>query len=180
MAGSTAIHLIPESRGPSRVLTQADREGGEVYQNAVQVDDAAGIVLYSSWGQTSSAGARIAIASLSTGETTILDVLGTHPLLGLPFDVATRRAAGEPRQLVNDVMVNSTSGLARAALSPTGTLFYQSGGQVSQVVLAGARGAGRTLLDQAKEYGFRASPRMPADWPSPRRSPAAGTSGSTT
>ncbi|MEZ4588224.1 MAG: hypothetical protein R2909_17740 [Gemmatimonadales bacterium] len=61
---------------------------------------------------------------------------------------------------MNDVLVNSTSGLARAALSETGTLFYQSGTQVSEVLLVGARGDTRALLDGVKEFGF---PRLSPD-----------------
>ncbi|MEZ4588223.1 MAG: hypothetical protein R2909_17735 [Gemmatimonadales bacterium] len=68
VSGNTAIHLIPEAGGPSRVLSQVDREAGEVYQDAVQVVDDAGIVLYSSWGPSSSAGARARDRVASTGE----------------------------------------------------------------------------------------------------------------
>ncbi len=177
VAGSSGIHLIPETGGPSRELTRADPERGEVLQNAVQAVDEAGIVALlqlGSWQQRRVRGSRSPRCRLV--ETTILDVLGTHPLgivdgtlvyvtiggalMGLPFDVAHRRATGEPIQLANDLLVNSTSGLARAALSHTGTLFYQSGTLVSDVVLVGARGDSRTLLEGAKEYAF---PRLSPD-----------------
>ena len=176
VSGNTALYLVPETGGEPRVLTRADGARDELFQDAPVVVDAAGIVLYSSWGSAGMAGARIAVASLAGGETTILDVLGTHPLglvdgqlvyvtaggalMAVPFDAAKRRTTGDPVQLASDLSVNSSSGLARAALSATGTLFYQSGSQVSQVVLAGVRGGVRALLAEAQEYGF---PRLSPD-----------------
>ncbi len=176
VSGNTALYLVPETGGEPRVLTRADSSRDELFQDAPAVVDAAGIVLYSSWGPAGIAGARIAVAPLAGGETTILDLLGTHPLgivdgnlvyvtaggalMAVPFDVAKRRTTGEPVQLASDLSVNSTSGLARAALSATGTLFYQSGSQVSRVVLAGVHGDIRALLDEPEEYGF---PRLSPD-----------------
>ncbi len=134
------------------------------------------IVLYSSWTSAAMSSASIAIASMETGETKVLDVRGVQPLgivegtlvyvttagtvMGVPIDVGKRRVVGTPLQLVTDVSINPTSGLARAALSRTGTLFYQSGTQLSQVVIAKTDGTTRTLLGENREYGF---PRLSPD-----------------
>jgi Tol biopolymer transport system component len=133
-------------------------------------------VLYSSWRASSIASASIAIASLATGEATVLDVRGAYPLrildgvlvyvtsagvmMGVPVDVANRRVTGTPVQLQSDVSVNNGSGLASAALSRNGTLFFQNGTQLSRVVVAGPGGSRRALLDEPGEYAF---PRLSPD-----------------
>ena len=67
---------------------------------------------------------------------------------------------GPPVQLIDDVSINFGTGLARASLSPTGTLFYQSGSQLSRVVVAGAAGEARPLLEDRGDYAF---PRLSPD-----------------
>jgi len=170
------LYLIPEAGGPPRELTRADRARGVTYQTAAVVVDDEGIVLYSSWRSALMTSSSIAIASMETGETTVLDVQGVQPLgivegalvyvtaagtvMGVPIDIGKRRVLGTPVQLVTDVSVNPTTGLARAALSRTGTLFYQSGTQLSQVVIAAADGTARSVLDERREYAF---PRLSPD-----------------
>jgi eukaryotic-like serine/threonine-protein kinase len=174
VSGNTALYVIPEAGGqPSRFGTN-DIEG-ELYRDAPLVLDEYGIVLFSSWPSVSVAGASIAIASLATGEAQVLDVRGAHPLgilddiliyvtstgviMGVPIDVAARRVVGAAVQLQSDVSLNNSTGLASAALSRTGTLFFQSGTQLSRVVIAGTDGSRRMLLDEPREYGFpRLSP----------------------
>jgi Tol biopolymer transport system component len=121
------------------------------------------------------ASARIAIASLATGAATVLDVRGIQPLgvvdgtlvyvtsagtiMGVPIDIGRRRVLGPPVQLVDNVVLNNSTGLARATVSPR-TLFYQSGSQVSQVVIVGPGGSKRTLLGDWRDYAF---PRLSPD-----------------
>jgi serine/threonine-protein kinase len=62
-------------------------------------------------------------------------------------------------QLVDNVAFNVGTGLARAAMSPR-TLFYQSGSQLSQVVVAGPGGPSRLLLADRRDYAF---PRLSPD-----------------
>jgi Tol biopolymer transport system component len=62
-------------------------------------------------------------------------------------------------QLVENVAINNSTGLARAALS-RGTLFYQRGSPLSQVVLVGPGGTTRTLLGDRRDYAF---PRLSPD-----------------
>jgi serine/threonine-protein kinase len=175
VSGNTALYVIPESGGqPTRFGTNAI--AGELYRDAPLVLDEHGIVLYSSWPSVSVAGASIAIASLETGEAQVLDVRGAQPLgivdgvlvyvtgtgviMGAPIDVSGRRVTGPAVQLQSDVSVNNSTGLASAALSSGGTLFFQSGTQLSRVVIAGAGGNRTVLLDEPREYGF---PRLSPD-----------------
>ena len=112
--------------------------------------------IYSSWPGSSPGSASIAIAPLGPGKATVLDLKGVTPLgvvdgtlvyvtaagvmMGAPIDVAKRRLLGPPVQLIDNVSINLGTGLARASLSSTGTLFYQSGSQLSRIVVAGATG----------------------------------------
>ena len=176
VSGNVGLYVFPETGGSPRELVKSNSAKGILYQgNPVVVDDER-IVLYSSWTSAAMTSASIAIASMETGETTVLGVRGVQPLgivegtlvyvttagtvMGVPIDVGKRRVVGTPLQLVTDVSINPTSGLARAALSRTGTLFYQSGTQLSQVVIAKTDGTTRTLLGENREYGF---PRLSPD-----------------
>src|SRR5262249_48343127 len=159
-----------ESGGALRSLGGPDRPADEVYRDAPLVDDATGSVIYSSWPASSPASARIAITPLATGRTTVLDLKGTDPiglvdgtlvyvtnagvLMGVRIDVAKRRLLGAPVQLVDNASLNLGTGMARAGLAPSGTLFYQSGTGLSRVVVAGAEGKTRVLLDDPRDYAF--------------------------
>jgi serine/threonine-protein kinase len=125
-------------------------------------------MLYVSWPPGGVAGARLAVASLATGESTVLDVAGSYPLgvadgqlfyvsgegtvSAVPFDVRARRVTGAPRALLAGVDVNAGVGAARAALATSGTLAYLAGapegaGRNTQLVEIGPDGAAtRTLL----------------------------------
>ncbi len=174
VSGNTALYLIPEAGGAARPLGDRGQVKGELYRDAPLVVDAQGVVVYSSWTTSSLTGARLAIASLATGEATVLDLRGIQPLglvdenllyvtsagaiMGVPIDLARRRVLGPPVQLIDNVVLNNSTGLARAALSRN-TLFYQSGSQVSQVVLVGPGGEQRTVLGDRRDYSFpRVSP----------------------
>ncbi len=175
VSGNTALFVIPESGGKARELGRNSTADGELYRDAPLVVDAEESVVYSSWGGSSMASARIAIASLATGEATVFDLSGIQPLgivdgtlvyvtaagviMGVPIDVAERRLLGPPVQLVDNVTINASTGLAQAALSRR-TLFYQSGSLLSQVVAVGRGGATRTLLGDRRDYGF---PRLSPD-----------------
>jgi serine/threonine-protein kinase len=176
VSDNTDLLAIPESGGPGRMLGTAERPADELYRDTPLVDDETRSVIYSSWSSSSPASGRIAIMPLGDGRTTVLDLKGIAPLavvdgtlvyattagvmMGVPIDVAKRRLLGPPVQLNDNVSVNVGTGQARAAIARTGTLFYQSGTDVSRVVVAGAGGIARVLLDDRRDYSF---PRLSPD-----------------
>ena len=176
VSGNTALYAVPEGGGPARLLGDTTHVEGEQYRDGPLVVDQAGVVIYSSWPGSSPGSARMAIAPLGPGTTTVLDIKGVTPLglmdgtlvyvtaagvvMAVPIDVARRRLLGPPVQLIDNVSLNFGTGLARASLSPTGTLFYQSGTLLSRVVVAAAGEKDRPLLDEPRDYSF---PRLSPD-----------------
>ncbi|MEO8564165.1 MAG: protein kinase [bacterium] len=169
-SGNLALYAIPETGGTVRELSKAEKSKGEVFQDAPIVVDDAKVVLYASWPSSSPASAKIAIASLESGEVTVLNLVGLTPLgvidgmlfyvtasgaiMAVPIDVARRRVEGTPVQVATDVSINATTGLARAALSATGTLFFASGTLESQAVLADMHGSATIVLGAPRAYAF--------------------------
>jgi serine/threonine-protein kinase len=176
VSDNTNLIAIPESGGRGRMLGTVGRAADELYRDTPLVDDETGSVIYSSWPSSSPTSARIAIMPLGDGRTTVLDLKGLAPLgivdgtlvyvtaagvmMGVPIDVAKRRLLGPPVQLTDNVSLNLGTGQSRAALARTGTLFYQSGTDLSRVVVAGAGGIARVLLDDRRDYSF---PRLSPD-----------------
>jgi Tol biopolymer transport system component len=176
VSGNTALYAMPEAGGPARLLSDSSHAAGEQYRDGPLVLDEARSIIYSSWSGSSPGSAKIAIAPLGPGKATVLDVPGVTALgvldgtlvyinasgimMGVPIDVAKRRLLGAPVQLIDNISLNFGTGLARASLSSTGTLFYQSGSQLSRVVEAGAAGVSRVLLDEPRDYAF---PRLSPD-----------------
>jgi eukaryotic-like serine/threonine-protein kinase len=174
VSSNTALYAIPEAGGPARVFTGDARRSRYLYEDSPMVWDDAKCVIYASWTGSSPATARIAIVPMGGGESTILDLKGIMPLsvidgtlvyvtangamMGAPIDVAKRRLLGPPVQLIDHISLNAGTGLAFAALSRTGTLIYQSGTQLSRLVVVGKDVAARSLLDDG-DYSFpRVSP----------------------
>jgi serine/threonine-protein kinase len=176
VSGNLATYAIPEAGGKPREILKPDRAGGELYHLSPAVANDEGDVLYVSSPSSALAGAKIAMVSLKTGERVKFDLVGAQPLgitdgvltyvtsagvvMGVPIDVRKKQITGTPVQLVSDVAINNTTGLARASLSRNGTLFYQSGTQSSQVMMVGADGTSRPLLAEPREYAF---PRLSPD-----------------
>jgi serine/threonine-protein kinase len=174
-SGNSDLYVIPESGGAARPLGGRGTVPGEIYRDAPLVVDDEKCVLYASWSAASPTTARIAIASLATGATTVLDLRGIQPvgiadgtllyvsaagvLMGAPVDVRHRRLLGPPVQLLADIALNISTGLARVALAQR-TLFYQNGSQLSQVLMVGADGTTRTILGDRRDYSF---PRLSPD-----------------
>ncbi len=176
VSANTGLYLLPEGGGQMRELSRSDAAVDELYQDTPTVVDDEGIVLYSSWKGTGPASARVAIIPLAGGEATILDVAGIHPLgildgnllyvspvgalMGVPINVGSKTITGPPVQLLTDVAVNNSTGIARIALSSNGHLIYEQGTGVSRVVRVDSKGQHQPLFDDAREFAF---PRLSPD-----------------
>jgi serine/threonine-protein kinase len=176
VSGNLAMYAVPDVGGPPRQLGKPDRSVGEVDQDNPLVLDDDGVYLYASTRSSAVNTSRIAIATLENGRQTVFDLPGAQPLgivdgvlvyagldgavMGVPFDIAKRRVSGRPVQLGVDVAINATTGLARAAMSRDGTLFYAGDTQTSQVVMVGLDGSTQVLLSDPRAYAF---PRLSPD-----------------
>jgi eukaryotic-like serine/threonine-protein kinase len=176
VSSNTALFAIPEAGGTARVFKSDAHPGEYIYQDSPLVLDEAKSVIYSSWTGSSPATGRIAIVPIGGGVSTILDLRGIMPLgvidgtlvyvtsagvmMGASIDLEKRRLLGPPVQLIDHVSLNAGTGLAFAALSRAGTLIYQSGTQLSRVVVVGKDGARRPVLDIAGDYSY---PRLSPD-----------------
>ena len=175
VSSNTALYAVPEAGGTARVFKSNAHPGEYIYQDSPLVWDDAKSVIFSNWTGSSPATGRIAIVPIGGGESTVLDLKGIMPLgvidgtlvyvsaagvlMGAPIDVEKRRVLGPPVQLIDHIALNAGTGLAFAALSRTGTLIYQSGTQLSRLVVVGKDGASRSLLEN-RDYSF---PRLSPD-----------------
>lgn len=174
VSGNTAIYSLPEAGGPPVSLVQPDTAAHEFNLATPVVLDEDGVVLYASYTGSSIDQAHIALAPLDGGPQTILGVEGTNPiglidgtllyvtssgaLMGVEIDLRRRKLTGQPVQLLTGVRNNQTTGIARIALSRTGTLVYERGARLSHVVMAEG-GKEVPLLTEPKDYAFpRLSP----------------------
>ncbi|MFI5312270.1 MAG: protein kinase, partial [Gemmatimonadales bacterium] len=172
--GATLV-AIPSAGGTPVRLAPLDRASGELVQQWPLALPDGEHVLYSSINSGALAKAHIAVLSLKTRKATILDVQGVFPLgvvdgflvfaassqalLAVPFDVRASRTLGSPVPVASDVLVGA-GGAAKAALSSSGTLIFQSGSQASQAVLVDMHGGVKLLLPEARPYGY---PRFSPD-----------------
>ena len=176
VSSNTALYSVPEAGGTARVFKSNAHPGVYIYQDSPLVWDDAKSVIFSNWSGSSPATGRIAIVPIGGGESTVLDLKGIMPLgvidgtlvyvtsagvmMGAPIDVEKRRLLGPPVQLIDHIALNAGTGLAFAALSHTGTLIYQSGTQLSRVVVVGKDAAARSLFDDSRDFSF---PRLSPD-----------------
>ena len=166
------LEVVSASGGAPRALTRPDTGAGELEPRWPVVLPDGKTVLYASLGYDDVAGARIGVASLETGKTRILDLLGAVPLgvidgrLGyvtatgalmvVPFDAQRQRVTGTPVRVLERVMV----GEAKAALSQAGLLMYPRAVFSSKLFLADADDSTRTLIEGPTRY---ARPRFSPD-----------------
>ena len=172
----TYIDMVPEGGGPTRRLTDLVAQNPNVAESQPLALDDGKTVIFARWTTSGAASARIAIASLETRKTTVLDLPGIAPLgimdgrlvyataggviMAVPFDVAAARITGPPVTVQTDVTVNVLSGAAQASLSRNGTLAFQSGSLISQLVEVDARGTARPMRLEPGTYMY---PRFSPD-----------------
>jgi eukaryotic-like serine/threonine-protein kinase len=174
ISAQNRLTTLPANGGPSRPISVLDSASGETSQRWPHLLADGKTVLYTSW-RTSVADARIAVASLPTGKTTILNVAGTFPLgvldgqliyatasgtlEAVPFDARRILVRGTPKVVVDNLVVD-TDGAAKAELSPSGSLIYQVGRTMLQIALADRNGEMHVVIGEPRRYEF---PRFSPD-----------------
>ncbi len=174
--GVDGLSRVSASEGSPSPFTKPDSAKGELSQRWPRVLGDGKTVLYTSWGSGGLQTARIGIASLETGECTILDVAGSYPfgiyegqliyaradgaLMATPFDLRRRRVTGDAVAVVDGVTIGGSGGASKATLSESGALAYVTGSGSSRLVLVGANGGVRPLFSEPRAYE---SPRFSPD-----------------
>ena len=162
------LSVVPARGGTLKPLTKVDTAAGEVSHGWPRTLSDGNTVMYVSWPKEGLAGARIAVTTLSSGKSKILEVNGTAPLgvveghllyvspdgvlMAVPFDVGAQKVTGAPTALIEGINVNRTVGAARVALSDSGTLVYLAGGSLAQLVAVDASGAAQPMRAQTDNY----------------------------
>lgn len=155
---------VPAAGGPLTPLTKLDSAAGEVTQVWPHVLPDGNTVVYVSLPQEGVTAARLAVTTLASGESRILDVAGTSPLglfeghliyvtvdgvlSAVPFDMRARTTTGPPIALMDGIGMNRVMAAARAAISDSGTLVYISGVSNARLAAVDMNGASQPLVDQ--------------------------------
>jgi serine/threonine-protein kinase len=171
-----ALATVPATGGALTPLTKIDSAAGEVSQGWPRILPDGNTVVYVSLPKEGFTGARLAVTTLSSGESRILDVAGTSPLgvfenhliyvtadgvlSAVPFDVRARATTGAPIPLFDGVGMNRVVGAARIALSDSGTLVYISGASTAQFAAVDMNGVTQPLID---EPGYFRAPSWSPD-----------------
>lgn len=164
------LFTVPSGGGRAHDLTALDTGRDERQQQyPVALGDGTH-VLYSSFRNSGGLeGGKIAVASLTNGRTTILDLPGTYALgvvagslvfaaasgavMAAPFDTRALRVTGPALPVVTGV-ARSTGGAVQAALSPSGDLVFMGGSLESSLVSTDARGVVTPVLSDARVYSY--------------------------
>jgi len=166
---------FPEAGGEARLLARPDTAGGDLYffQPYALPDGKRVMLGVQPTGGLS--GTRLASVSLETGDITrfdlsLLDPLGyldgtlvyvvpSGAMMAIDLDVERGRITSDPVALGMTVLTR-VSGASDAALSPTGTLVYQSSNEETLVGWVGSERSFEPLLVEPRAYGF---PRLSPD-----------------
>ena len=162
---SRRLWRVSSEGGTPTLFSQFDSTSQERLQLGPRAADNGRLVFYSST-RASNLDLTIGVINSASGQSKVLTGLrGARPLglaggflvyvridgalMAAPFDVKTL-TAGAPLQILDSIAARSWQ--TPAALSASGSLLYQLGGQASQLVRVDQRGAARVLLDSARLY----------------------------
>jgi serine/threonine-protein kinase len=171
------LWAVPEGGGSApRLITALDSaHHDETEYQPVAIGDGS-MVAYAASTSTSAATGQISVVTVATGEVRRLRLPSIAPiafldgsliyatssgvLMAARFDESKGRVVGTPVAVQTDVASNLLTGAVQAAVSRNGTLVYQSGSALSQLVLVDMHGAGTPVIPDARAYGY---PRFSPD-----------------
>ena len=164
-SSGAVLKKVPASGGAATPFSRLDSTSQEIVQLAPMAVDGGRLVFYtSSQGMASSLG--IGVIRAADGNAHLLKgvqcvrvlgwqdgiltcVRGDGALMAIPVDARTL-AVGAPVQLNEEVALERW--VAGAAVSASGTLFYQRAGGAGQLVRVDERGAATPLMDSLRPY----------------------------
>jgi eukaryotic-like serine/threonine-protein kinase len=182
------LQKVSARGGDLKRLTQLDSAHGEVGQRWPVVLDDGNTVLYTSWHGDNST-ARIAMASVKTGESKTLDLAGTFAfgyvdgeilfaradgaVVSVPVNLRNGEVTGDPVILASGVLVG-LRGPAKAALTKSGTLIYTAGSPGARLVITDSAAHPVTTVAEVGALAQWSEPRFSPDG---RKIAAAASSG---
>jgi serine/threonine-protein kinase len=166
VVGSAAgLVALPASGGVPRPMTRADP--GESHSWPEVLPGGKAVIFTIMSGPLASRNARLAVAELASGKTTVLDLAGTYPryaapgyllyvtadasLQAVPFDAVRFRVTGTPVALAQGVLVLN-SGAADFTVAGGRVLVYVLGSARRRLMLVDRSGAAHLLTEQQEEY----------------------------
>jgi eukaryotic-like serine/threonine-protein kinase len=175
MSSAGRLARMPANGGRFEPFTRIDSTNGETSQLAPIALDDGETVLYTSFAMGGAAAARIGLASLRDGSTTILPVAGSYALgviadflvyvtstgivMAVPIDLRKREVRGAPVPVIDQVATES-SGDAFAHLTHDGVLMMFSGTNRRRLALAEAGVLPKVVIADAQNYQW---PRLSPD-----------------
>jgi Tol biopolymer transport system component len=176
VGSSHGLSALSAEGGQARTVALPDTASGERYfeNPVVLADDETVLFAIQTTGGISNS--HLAALSLLGGPVRRFDVDALQPLGYLDgavvlvspsgaltaarLDLASGRSTGDPVALGPAVLSSASSGTAAAALSPVGTLIYQSSDAQRTLAWVDAAGHFKALFDEPQRYAF---PRLSPD-----------------
>ncbi len=174
VAAAPGLVVFPEDGGASRLLARVDSPASESYRQPLALPDGK-TALFTITRAEGLAETRLAEVTLETGavrrfDMTLLDVLGymdgtlvyvlpSGALMGVPFDLDGGRATGTPVAL-GPTIATTLAGASMSAMSPTGTLVYRPATRDGTLGWVDLQGRFTPLLSKPEAYAF---PRLSPD-----------------
>jgi serine/threonine-protein kinase len=171
------LYVVPDRGGaePLAVLTPDSSRRDLLEYEPLLVGDG-NTLIFTSSSTTGAANGRLGVASLATGKSHVLDIPAIAPLalidgvliysttqgvmFAVPFDASSGRATGVPVAVQTDVAGNLLTGAVQAAISENGTLVFESGSEISDLMLVDQHGGGKAISTDARAFGY---PRFSPD-----------------
>ncbi|HVD61672.1 MAG TPA: protein kinase, partial [Gemmatimonadaceae bacterium] len=174
--GSGVLYSVSETGGELRKLCRSGGSSRTLVQAMPVAMPDGKTILYTALTTQNNSEARLAVASLTSGECKPLEVPSSNALamiddlllyttsegvvMAARFDPEKGEMKSTAVPVLNDVEVNQTTGDANVSLSLDGTLVYSSGLSPVQVVLADSHGSSEPVLSDMLSFSY---PRFSPD-----------------
>jgi len=168
------IVSVPAVGGTPRIISRPDTASGESAKRWPLALGDGKTVLYTSFPQAGTTGARIGVLTVDDAKARLTDVRGTNPLaiidgymiycnvnvglMAVKFDARNARSLSAPAPALEGALIGG-GGAFKGAMSQSGSVLYVSGNSKTQLTLVG-NGTERALRPGDDMYFF---PRFSPD-----------------